>query len=209
MAKGVDSPMNCTSLAAAIKNSGYDFVCRYYNRKNPGKNLTRAEASALTQAGLYIVAVWENAFPTNADYFSNESGSQDGRDAFQYARDTIGQPVGTPIYFAVDYDAVLADIHGGISDYMRGVIDSFKSLSESGLCYEVGVYGSGLTCQSIMQAFPEVTYAWLSESSGWSGYHAFDTWNIKQISGSAIAGTPVDTNVTSGDGGGFQVEEVG
>ncbi|MFD0696914.1 DUF1906 domain-containing protein [Paenibacillus sp. GCM10027628] len=209
MAKGVDTPTNCTSLAAAIKESGYDFVCRYYNRNNPGKNLTRAEANALTQAGLYIVAVWENGFPTSAGYFSYTSGNRDGKDAFVYARDTIGQPFGTPIYFAVDYDAALADIQGGIREYIRGVIDSFKSLSEDDYSYEVGVYGSGLTCQSLMQAFPEVTYAWLSESIGWSGYHSFDTWNIKQLSGSAIAGTPVDTNVTTGNGGGFQVGKAG
>ena len=40
MAKGLDSPQNCQTKAADIKNAGYEFVIRYYNTNNPGKNLT-------------------------------------------------------------------------------------------------------------------------------------------------------------------------
>ncbi|SCW64644.1 protein of unknown function [Paenibacillus tianmuensis] len=204
MGKGIDTTVNCHSLAGAIKEAGYNFVCRYYNRNNPGKNLTAEEAAALTAAGLYIVAVWENGFPTSANYFSYEAGKKDGTDAHRYAR-SIGQPNGKPIYFTVDYDASGEDLDGVVGSYMQGVIDSFQEEAGSGTSYDIGIYGSGLTCKSILEAYDRVTYAWLAESRGWRGYGSFGDWNIKQLAGATVAGIPVDTNTTAGNGGGFQV----
>jgi hypothetical protein len=205
MGKGVDTTVNCHSLAAAIKEAGYDFVCRYYNRNNPGKNLTAPEAAALTQAGLYIVAVWENGFPTSADYFTYEAGKRDGGDAHRYAR-SIGQPANTPIYFTIDYDASPEELFGAVSRYVQGVVDAFEEEAASGTQYDIGIYGSGLACSSLRHAFGGITHAWLAESRGWSGYDEFAGWNIKQLGGATVAGIPVDTNVTSGSGGGFRVQ---
>ncbi|QHW29417.1 DUF1906 domain-containing protein [Paenibacillus rhizovicinus] len=210
MGKGLDTTVNCHSLAGSIKEAGYDFVCRYYNRNNPGKNLTREEAAALSGAGLHVVAVWENGYPTSPDYFSYEAGKKDGHDAHRYAR-SIGQPANTPIYFTVDYDASLADLSGVINRYMRGVIDAFQEEepAAAGIRYDVGIYGSGLTCGRMLGDFggsPGIGYAWLAESRGWSGYGKFEQWNIKQLTGATVAGIPVDTNITNGNGGGFKVE---
>ncbi|SFJ34037.1 protein of unknown function [Paenibacillus sp. UNC496MF] len=208
MGRGLDTTVNCHSLARSIKEAGYDFVCRYYNRNNPGKNLTREEAEALSAAGLHVVAVWENGYPTSPDYFSYEAGKKDGRDAHRCAR-SVGQPAGTPIYFTVDYDASRADLSGAVNRYMRGVLDAFREEEAAGVRYDVGIYGSGLTCGSMLDAFggsPGIRYAWLAESRGWSGYGKFERWNIKQLAGATVAGIPVDTNIANGDGGGFKVE---
>ncbi|QJC52698.1 DUF1906 domain-containing protein [Paenibacillus albicereus] len=210
MAKGIDTAVNCHSLAKAIREAGYEFVGRYYNRNRPQKNLTREEAAALSTEGLYIVAVWENGFPTSASYFSAEAGRRDGADAAAYARKAIGQPGGTPIYFTVDYDASDADLNGPVRDYIRGVIESVQAegaeaARKGGKPYAVGIYGSGLTCGRIRAEHPQVAYAWLAESRGWRGHEAFAGWSLRQLQSTTVCGISVDTNESSGDGGGFRI----
>lgn len=81
MKKGFDAGTNLTTFAAPLATAGYSFVCRYYNVNNPAKNLTLSEARTLSAAGLTIVSVWENGFPTSVDYFSHDKGVQDGQAA--------------------------------------------------------------------------------------------------------------------------------
>jgi hypothetical protein len=97
MSSGIDTAQSTVGHATNIKNAGYSFVIRYYNTNTPSKNLTNAEAIALSNAGLYNVAVWENGYPTSYSYFSNAKGQSDGAAAINYAKNTIHQPEGTPI----------------------------------------------------------------------------------------------------------------
>ncbi|HEX3031460.1 MAG TPA: glycoside hydrolase domain-containing protein, partial [Bacillota bacterium] len=89
---GLDTNVNCQKLVGKIKEAGYSFLCRYYNINNPKKSLTFQEAMALSNAGLYIVVVWENGLPTSKGYFSYKRGFDDARHAYDYARRVIGQP---------------------------------------------------------------------------------------------------------------------
>lgn len=208
MAAGLDTMSNTKSVAAQIKNAGYSFVCRYYNTNNAAKNLTLAEAQELSKAGLFIVSVWENGYPTSKSYFSYNQGVADAQAAINYARKTIGQPGGTPIYFAVDYDASDADVKGVIYDYFRGVN---SAIINDGMNYWAGVYGSGAVCDYIVnhgenQQLMFVTYAWLAQSTGWRGYNSFTNWNIKQGGAITVAGLSCDSNTSSSaGGGGFKV----
>ena len=165
--------------------------------------LTPAEAEALSAAGLYVVAVFENA-PTQASYFSHAKGVSDGAAAFRYAADQIGQPLSSPIYFTVDYDASSGDLGGVIADYFTGLAEAFAAESHGGDSYPIGVYGSGLTC-SQLTARGAVTFTWLAQSSGWSGFHTFTTWNLKQGPTQTVLGLSVDLDQSQGHGGGFQV----
>lgn len=208
MAAGIDTMSNTTSVASQIKNAGYSFVARYYNTNNTSKNLTRAEASALSKAGLSIVAVWENGYPTTASYFSYSKGLSDAQAAISYARNTINQPGGTPIYFAVDYDALDATVKGAVYEYFRGVN---TAIINDGLNYWGGVYGSGAVCDYIVnhgenQDLQMITYSWLAQSTGWRGYSSFTGWNLKQGGAVTVAGLSCDTNTSSAaGGGGFKV----
>ena len=179
MKKGFDSNKDLTRFATSLANKGYDFVGRYYNVNNPSKNLTLGEAHVLSQAGISIIAVWENGYPTSASYFSHAKGVDDGTSAYQYASSQINQPSLTPIYFAVDYDASAADINGPITEYFQGVMEGFNTISRNNPQYFIGVYGSGLTCDSILNV-GNATYAWLAQSMGWRGSRTFTRYNIKQ-----------------------------
>src|ERR1700759_2608187 len=98
---GFDTNENCSKQIACISAS-YQFVGRYYNVNNQTKNLTHAEAAALSAAGISLVAIWENGYPTKASYFTHAAGVSDGTAAYHYGAGTIGQPPGSTIYFAVD-----------------------------------------------------------------------------------------------------------
>lgn len=201
--KGIDTESLCEEKALELKQAGYHFIARYYNQNNPHKNLTKTEAQALTQAGLYIVAVWENGYPTSVSYFSQEVGESDATSAYNYAKHTIGQPKDSTIYFAVDFDASPTDLSEFVHHYFQKIIDTFKELGNE---YHIGVYGSGLTCEYILKNFSEISYTWLAESSGWSNSRTFEQWNIKQVGSGTEVGFSVDFNEAQGDGGGFRLE---
>jgi glycoside hydrolase-like protein len=205
MAKGLDANVHCTDQAQCIKQAGFDFVGRYYKFVSRAQPLTRAEAIALSRAGLYIVAVYENGRPTRAGYFSHTKGLQDGKRAYEYARDVIGQPEGAPIYFAVDYDASIPDLDGVITEYFGGLAQAFDAASSGNPAYPIGVYGSGCTCAWLLK-HTSVTYTWLAMSRGWCGSRTFAGWNLRQsASEHAVCGIAVDLDESSGHGGGFKI----
>ena len=208
--KGLDTNRNCTDLASCLKQSGIDFVARYYSRttKSADKRLTLAEAQALSQAGLYLVTVYEDS-PTNKDYFSNDRGKSDGKSAYAYAQD-INQPRDSAIYFAVDYDATMADIEGPITQYFNGVYDGLKDSANAKPIYKIGVYGSGATCDYLRKNLSFVEFSWLSCSTGWLNSKTYSSWNIKQyLATTSLCGldkTAWDSNESQGSYGQFTLQ---
>lgn len=196
MAKGFDTTENCTPHIAAIKRAGYGFVCRYYSH-SAWKDIARPEAVALSEAGIYIVAVWESA-GDHAGYFSHVQGVLDGQAAYSFGR-AIGQPNGGDIYFAVDYDAVC---HPGspVWKYFEGVNEKLKAQVPEHQ-YEPGVYGSGLVCETLFKA-GLVKKTWLAQSMGWGGSRTYKDWNIKQGPQTTFAGMDIDTDTSAAKGGG-------
>jgi hypothetical protein len=86
----------------------------------------------------------------------------------------MGQPPGTAIYFAVDYDASLSHLPA-ISGYFSAVRSQLDAA-----VYQVGIYAGGTVCQSIKENQGLATFSWLAESTGWLGSHTYTTWDIRQ-----------------------------
>ena len=164
--KGLDTTVELTRHAAALQEQGYDFALRYYSH-NAAKNLSLGEARALAQAGLRIGVVWETT-GTRAGFFTRAQGLADGAAAFQMARNVIGQPFGSAIYFAVDFDPTQADLDGAISNYFTGVHAALYVAAEGQPSYRVGVYGSGLCCGTLVDR-GQASLSWLSQSTGFAG----------------------------------------
>jgi hypothetical protein len=181
MKNGFDASADLTNFITCLEKSNYDFVARYYNIIDQSKNLSLAEALHLSRAGIGIVAVWENGYPIKASYFTYETGVHDGTNAYHIASQVIGQPGGTPVYFAVDYDADSTDLDN-ILQYFKGIQVGFNAVSKNNPLYMIGVYGSGLVC-NFMLSSKIATYSWLAQSIGWQDYHTFSNYNIKQSSG--------------------------
>lgn len=160
---GFDTELQMTRHAQALRRQGIDFVMRYYSH-NTAKNLGADEARALAAAGLRVGAVWESA-GTHAGYFSRNQGQSDGAGALALAR-AVGQPLGSSIYFAVDYDPTQADLEGPVADYFAGVTSTLGS------GYRLGVYGSGMCCGFLLD-HGQADCSWLSQSTGFAGSKAF------------------------------------
>src|SRR5205823_7025807 len=131
-----------------IRDSKLDFVARYY--RSPASRwptLAPAEAQRLSMLGVNIVTVWEWHSHDPA-YFSYASGYSDAISAYSQAK-AVGQPAGSAIYFAVDYNAPSSDISGSIERYFRGVAAGLAAAGGGRSEYKVGVYGSGAVCAAI------------------------------------------------------------
>lgn len=193
--QGIDMSVAFTANAAdCLQSAGVSFIGRYYTSiPDDPKLLTGAEAQSICAAGFEIVALYEDDGTT----FSAQFGKQNAQAALQLAQN-IGQPFGTAIYFAVDYDASADDLSGRIIPYFRAVNAAI------GGAYAVGVYGSGLVCQSLLGA-ELASYAWLSMSTAFRGSADFDRWNVKQSATTTICELSIDPDVAIPPFGAFTV----
>jgi len=200
---GCDTSTSTTPHIGCLKGK-VTFVARYLARGLGGKVLTRQEALALTNAGIRIVSVWESGTPTSSAYFTEAQGKADGNDAYQLA-ERIGQPKGTPIYFAVDYDATEDDVNGPIAHYFDGVgIGLAEAQALSSGNYGIGVYGSGRTCRLVISS-NRASWSWLAQSAGWAEHSTYTGWRIKQTGENALCDLTIDGDIAVDDYGGYMV----
>jgi hypothetical protein len=201
--QGIDMPSDARDVSNELKSSQLDFIARYYRDPlSRWPTLSPGEAAMLSTAGFKIVAIWES-HSHKPDYFSYASGYADAVSAYRQAR-SIGQPAGSAIYFAVDYNALQPDIAGPIDRYFRGIAAGLASVGGFGQ-YRIGVYGSGAVC-AYLKGTRLAQYAWLSNSTAWRGYSDFTGWNIRQLTASPTLSFGHDQNEAASDYGGFQVK---
>lgn len=141
MSKGIDCATPLTAkTAAAFASDGYSFAARYLVPSG-WKALKMEEAEIINQAGLDIVSVFE----TKADRALGGygAGMVDGVTAAKVAKQ-IGQPEGSCIYFAVDFEATASQ--------MDTVIDYIQAASKVTPDYTTGVYGSYAVVEAVRKA---------------------------------------------------------
>lgn len=169
-----------------LRNAGYQIVGRYLDEHLPpddpyylGKALKPGEPQTILDAGLRFFPIFQYN-GTQLDNFTYPKGHDQGRIAHRKALEH-GIPPGTCIYFAVDYDAMDAEIDSNIRPYFQGVRDG---LAELGNRYCFGVYGSRNVCSRVSR---EVGARWSLVSGmswGYSGNLGFPlpgNWSFNQI----------------------------
>lgn len=122
----VDISTQSGSRASALRAAGVRTVIRYCDTIRPAKRLSRDEAVAFVAAGLKLGVVHEARRGDFADSFEHASGVADAHHARTYGTSVIGQPSGSLIYFAVDFDATAAEVRNLVVPYFRGVGDAFS-----------------------------------------------------------------------------------
>ena len=197
MATILDTNRSCTLVAASLAAKGFRTVFRYYSEftKQKEKRVTGVEAASLGRAGLRLGVVYQDG-GTGADGFTQSKGFRAGRYAYRYAVGEIRQPPGSAIFFSVDFDAPKAVVKNSIQPFFQGVTDGFKDESGGAPDYDIGVYGSGLVCSSMLDT-SLASFAWVSQSSGFTGTKDFlktARWHMKQNLPSKVAGLDVDTD---------------
>ena len=153
MPDGIDYAFGRPSIAA-LKAAGIRFVCRYLSH-SPSKNLTADEARSLSDAGIWIVVVWETTANRALDGYAG--GAADAADAQAQAQ-ACGMPAGRPVYFAVDWDATSGQ-QAAINAYLDG------AASELGRA-NVGIYGG---YGPVKRALDGGHAAWAWQTYAWSG----------------------------------------
>lgn len=194
--KGIDcaTPLNPIT-AKALAAAGYKYAARYLVPVGyKWKRLTRQEAEVITNAGMQIVSVFETE--ANRPAKGAAAGTADGAAALHEAQ-LIGQPRGSAIYFAVDYDAK-PGAYDAIEAYLRHAAAEIPG-------YVVGVYGSYAVVEEMVRRIPGIrvwqTYAW---SRGKKSSKA----NLYQYkNGQPMAGITVDLNESFGGEGWWNTKE--
>ncbi len=194
----IDTASDTTRALPALKAAGVRVVMRYYASDRqanlPEKRLTRSEADAIRAAGLGIGIAYQY-FNNLFDNMTAARGGADGRYAAAYARDEIGQPPGSAIYFGIDGDWPAA---GQIDAVLRYVGAAAEAMAAAGSPYRIGVYGSGRTCAAVQERGLAERF-WLARSTGWTGTPAFynsGAWTLYQTMHEVpCGGIRLDTNV--------------
>lgn len=179
--EGVDYSSG-TMSSATVKANGLAFVCRYVSTPGKAKNLTAAEVADFMGSGIGIVVVFEQGADNSLG--GSAQGVADATIAdSQVSALGLG---GCPIYFAVDFDASMAQMPT-IAAYLQG------AASVLGL-ERTGVYGGYPT---VKYAFDNglVTYGW--QTRAWSSGHIEVRDHIYQYQNDVtIGGVQVDRNRT-------------
>jgi hypothetical protein len=195
MAAGIycASPLN-EQTVRMLAGEGYRFAARYLvPARYAWKRLAREEAEAISAAGLHILSVFETAAHRAAG--GAAAGQADGAAAYREA-ESIGQPAGSAIYFAVDCQARPEEFDE-IEAYLRAAAAQIPG-------YETGVYGSyavieGMADRGACKHYWQ-TYAW---SRGRKSARA----NIYQYRSQVqSAGITVDLNESCGREGWWILE---
>ncbi|MDB5054802.1 MAG: hypothetical protein JWM44_2852 [Bacilli bacterium] len=190
MTKGFNCATPLTnSIATAFKADGYDFVVRYIDpNQSSWKRLSNAESAIISAAGLQIISVFERmGSRANINGFR---GASDGLVALQAAQD-LGQPEGSTIYFAVDYDAQPSDMDS-IEAYIRAAAIATPQ-------YSTGIYGSYAVIEE-MKKRGACSHFW--QTYAWSGNLQSSSIQIYQYNNDiTVHGIGVDLNESYGNEG--------
>jgi hypothetical protein len=147
---GIDWAWGTPNIPALAK-AGVKFAARYLSHDTT-KNLTATQAHSLAAHGIDCVVVWETT--ANRATAGRSAGMADAQAASVLAR-RAGMPASKPIYFAVDFDATVAQVQA----YFDGVETVLGKK-------RTGVYGGYRVVKGLLDA-GLVTYAW--QTYAWSG----------------------------------------
>lgn len=181
MQQAFDTNRDCSSFLPFLRDRGFRTAIRYYTASERPKRLSHGEAQRISAAGFSMAAVYQDT-AREAEDFSEAIGRAAGKRAHEYALSTIGQPADSAIYFSVDFDASTSELSGHIVPFFRGVRAEMEEAALGAVAYRMGVYGSGLTCRTLLEA-ELVEFTWLSMSMGFRESRKFrdgGKWNLLQ-----------------------------
>jgi hypothetical protein len=170
---GIDYAWGGPPSTAAMSSAGVKFACRYLSH-SASKNLTAAEARKLSDAGIWIVVVWETT--AQRALGGRTAGIADAMDA-QVQAQACGMPPGRPIYFAVDWDATSGQ-QAAINAYLAGAA---SVLGPS----RVGIYGG---YGPVKRALDGGHARWAWQTYAWSGGQWDSRAQVQQYSNSHTLG---------------------
>lgn len=203
---GVDCVMTLTDeRMGVLREAGYTHFGRYiFNTPNshPGKSLKRGELETILEHNGRFFPIFQTGGADPAHFTYDR-----GRDVAEEATNAAWAyriPQGAVIYFAVDFDAVDADVTNLIIPYFEGIKSAWGITGQN---YRVGIYGPRNVCSRVSAAGLAESSFVSDMSTGFSGnigYPLPENWAFDQIQTLSLGepGTPyrieIDKNIVSG-----------
>lgn len=193
----VDSSENVEGILGDLRARGVEAVFRYYALEKqpslPTKIVTAHERDAILDAGFSLGIAFQ-FHNDKISTFTAARGVKDAAKALDYGGNTIQQAAGSAIYFGVDGDFSKPAELAAVKRYFDAVN---TAMVHAGSPYSVGVYGSGLSCDTLGSA-GLATKFWIAKSTGYSGTQHFynqRAWHLYQNMLEVFINTgAVDTN---------------
>lgn len=192
--EGYDASWSPPDPACAAR-AGMRFAIRYTQPDEPAKSIDHAEAVALTEAGLQMVAVHQPSGNKGWMLAGYERGRQAARDALSVCRDLAGWEPGRAIYYALDVDP--ATLSTPQWDAVRRCLDGASSIHG---IEATGIYGGYLAMERC-----RAHARWLWQTYAWSGGRWFAAAHLQQYRNNvALCGGTIDHDrATTADYGGW------
>lgn len=190
--------------AAALKAEGITYIGRYLTNPSttslPEKAIQPGELQTIADSGLRCFPIYQT-YGRDASGFTYPAGRAAGQAAVNAALDH-GFRAGTRIFFAVDFDALDADVTSNVLPHFKGIVDA---IADDGNRFEIGAYGPRNVCTRVAEA-GHSTASFVSDmSSGFSGNFGYPLppdWAYDQIVtrsvGSGDGAIEIDNNIASG-----------
>jgi len=189
--KGVDfAGSKLTSqLADKLIANGVQFVARYLG-KQEWKSLTPSEVAVAKEKGLYLMSIYQDGKSSVLGGY--RVGVEQATEAFMKAQ-SLSQPYGSAIYFAVDFDVTQSSQYDTIEQFLKGVKAVLKGK------YLVGVYGEYSVIEEMAKRKAADCY-W--QTYAWSGGKRSTYANVYQYKNDVpFVGIMVDHNESYGNEG--------
>src|ERR1700759_4603230 len=194
--EAVDSSAPVTqNFLDTMKAIGIRTIIRYYDHEDetlPGKTLRRGERDVIVMNGLKMGVVFQHKNDKFAS-FTVLRGRQDAERSLMLAAENA-QPRGSAIYFGVDGPWNTSYELAAIMAYFR---EGHARWAGSG--YRIGVYGSGLVCNTLL-ANGLAELCWLAAPTSWPDFSAWyqtKRWNLVQLPTTQCGGRSVDFNLAN------------
>ena len=201
---GMDTSTTLTSeRMEALRAAGYTHIGRYIfdtPNSHPGKSLKRNEMETIFGHGGRLFPIFQTGGADRA-HFTYERGKDVAEEATNAAW-AYRIPQDAIIYFAVDFDAVDAEVTSLIIPYFEGVRDGWGVTRQK---YRVGIYGPRKVCSRVSAAGLAESSFVSDMSTGFSGnvgYPLPANWAFDQIQTTYVGSGPgrveIDKNIVSG-----------
>jgi hypothetical protein len=182
--------LKAAGVTAAGRYIGWDSVPGF---SSIGKNITRAEAAALTSAGISVFVAFEYA--AQAVLGGASQGKKDGQLAAQQLHD-LGAPAGMTVYFAVDFDIPDYAPHSADPKAKLGAAAAyFEAINALSPSYKIGVYGGYYAVKRVLDA-GLARMGW--QTVAWSGGQWDSRAVLRQLASQVMGFADVNLHVASG-----------
>lgn len=158
-----------------LKDSGMDFVMRYFVPRSMNKSLTTDEADSAHAAGIALGLVYETT--ANRALQGRNAGVNDAETVNKLIEE-YHPPLYTAIYFAVDCDVVPSQM-STVVEYFQGIKDTLNRR------YKIGVYGGRRVLKYLKTQKDLCDYYW--SAYAWK-YGIVGEYNISQLTASVPFG---------------------